>query len=50
MFLSIIEPTYQQGFDVRTFDCLQCAYAEIALTNSDDASGADHASAGAAPT
>jgi hypothetical protein len=33
MFLSLIEPTYQKGYDVRTFECLSCAYAEMALTN-----------------
>jgi hypothetical protein len=33
MFLSLIEPTYQEGYDIRTFECLSCTYAEIALTN-----------------
>ena len=34
MFLSVIEPTYQLGYDVRTFECSSCAYCELALTNS----------------
>jgi hypothetical protein len=33
MFLSLIEPTYQDGYDIRTFECLACDYDEIALTN-----------------
>jgi hypothetical protein len=36
MFLSVIEPTYQAGYDVRTFECTSCAYRELALTNSED--------------
>ena len=32
MFLALLEPTYQQGYDVRTFECPCCAYSEIALT------------------
>jgi len=36
MFLSLIEPTYQHGYDVRTFECVSCRYAEIALINFDE--------------
>jgi hypothetical protein len=36
MFLSVIEPTYQEGYDVRTFECASCAYSELALVNSAD--------------
>lgn len=35
MFLSLIEPTYQKGYEVRTFECLSCAYAEMALIDFD---------------
>jgi hypothetical protein len=28
MFLSQIEPTEQEGYDERTFECTECAYAE----------------------
>jgi hypothetical protein len=47
MFLSLIEPTYQHGYDVRTFECAKCAYAEIALINFNETRGDDHTSAGA---
>ena len=47
MDLSLIEPTYQHGYDVRTFECAKCAYAEIVLINSEKTTGGDHASAGA---
>ena len=33
MSLLVIEPTYQRDYDVRTFECPSCAYAEMALTN-----------------
>jgi hypothetical protein len=36
MSLSVIEPTYQKGYDVRTFECLSCTYSELALVNSAD--------------
>ena len=42
MDLSVIEPTYQHGYDIRTFECMKCAYGEIALINFDDNRGADH--------
>jgi hypothetical protein len=47
MFLSLLEPTYQSGYDVRTFECANCAYAEIALINFDEIRGDDHIGAGA---
>src|SRR5262245_23922288 len=47
MFLSLIEPTYQDGFAVHTFECFSCAYTELALIKSDfwtaDARQASHA-------
>src|SRR5262249_4765158 len=46
MFLSLIEPTYQDGFAVHTFECFSCAYTELALIKSDfwagDAKQASH--------
>jgi len=36
MSLSVIEPTYQPGYDARTIECTSCAYSELALTNSED--------------
>ena len=47
MDLSLIEPTYQHGYDIRTFECSKCAYSELLLVNSEDVTGGDHASAGA---
>jgi hypothetical protein len=31
MFLSQIEPTEQDGYDERTFECTECAYAETVI-------------------
>jgi hypothetical protein len=31
MFLSQIEPADQDGYDERTFECSQCAYAETVI-------------------
>jgi hypothetical protein len=31
ILLSKIEPTDQDGYDERTFECTQCAYAETAI-------------------
>src|SRR5262249_28275301 len=31
MFLSQVEPTGQDGYDERTFECSQCAYAETVI-------------------
>lgn len=47
MNLSLIEPTYQHGYDIRTFECSKCAYAELVLVNSEEVTGANQASAGA---
>jgi len=35
MSLSLIEPTYQDGFGIYTFECPSCGYVELALINSD---------------
>ena len=35
MSLSLIEPTYQDGFNIHTFECPSCGYVELALINSD---------------
>jgi hypothetical protein len=37
MFLSRIEPTDQDGYDERTFECSQCAYAETVIVQFDRA-------------
>ena len=47
MFILLIEPTYQNGYDVRTFECVTCAYTEMALTRYDEASGGGQTDAGA---
>jgi hypothetical protein len=39
MLLLLVEPTYQHGYDVRTFECSKCAYAEIALIHFDETWG-----------
>jgi len=31
MLLSQIEPTEQDGYDERTFECIKCAYAETII-------------------